>query len=58
MSEGDQDLPRKSSDCKFYVVSNRNIEYENHHGSTILNIICLMIDDIRNSSCQADTSLS
>ena len=25
-SEGNQDLSRKSSDCKIYVVSNRNIE--------------------------------
>ena len=26
MSEGNQDLSRKSSDCKIYVVLNRNIE--------------------------------
>ena len=26
MSEGNQDLLRKSSDCKIYVVLNRNIE--------------------------------
>ena len=26
MSEGNQDLSKKSSDCKIYVVLNRNIE--------------------------------
>ena len=60
--EGDQDLSRKSSDCKFYVVLNRNIEMKVTTDRLIkliklLNIICLIIDDIRNSSCQADTSL-
>ena len=55
-SEGNQDLSRKSSKCKIYVVLNRNILRGNsHHLLTVLNIICLIIDDIRNSSCLADT---
>ena len=53
MSEGNQDLSRKSSDCKIYVVLNKNIEMK----SPLIDYICLIIDDIRNSSCQADTSL-
>ena len=58
MSEGNQDLSRKSSDCKIYVVLNRNIEMKIITDDYQLNIICLIIDDVRNSSCQADTSLS
>ena len=53
MSEGNQDLSRKSSDCKIYVVLNRNIEMK----SPLIDYICLIIDDNRNSSCQADISL-
>ena len=52
MSEGNQDLSRKSSDCKFYVVLNRNIEMK-----ITTDRLYLIIDDIINSSCQADTSL-
>ena len=51
MSEGSQDLTRKSSDCKIYVVLNRNIEMK-----ITTDRLCL-IDDSRNSSCQADTNL-
>ena len=53
MSEGNQDLSRKFSDCKIYVVLNRNIEMK----SPLIDYICLIIDDIRNSSRQADRSL-
>ena len=57
MSEGDQDLSRKSSDYKIYVVLNRNIQTKIATDQLFSNMICLIIDDIRNSSCQADTSL-
>ena len=54
MGEGNQDLSRKSSDCKIYVVLNRNIEMKITIDRLYLPI---MIDNIRNSSCQADTRL-
>ena len=44
MSEGKQDLSRDPSDCKIYVVLNRKIEMKI---TTVLQIICLIIDDIR-----------
>ena len=46
MSEGNQDLSRKSSDCKIYVVLNKNIEMKITTDRLYLSNIC-----------QADTSL-
>ena len=54
-SEGNQDLSEKSSECKIYAVLTRNIKKKLSplidYVILILNKICLIMDDIRNSSC-------